>query len=72
MLAGPFRRREPDALDATERVNRHRHIGSGDENVDLVTARRQSGGALAGREPRTVAEKHPHMYIAYTNACGKT
>ena len=58
-----------DSMDgAGEPAQAHR---VGRQNVDHVTVRRQPGGALAGRQPRAVAEQHPHMYIAYTKGCGK-
>ena len=41
------------------------------QHLDRVTIRGQPGCALAGREPRTIAEQHPHMYIMYTKGCGK-
>ena len=53
-----------DSIDgAGEPAQAHR---VGRQHVDHVTVRGQPGCALAGREPRTIAEQHPHLYIAYT------
>ena len=59
-----------DSMDGTGEPAQAHRVGR--QNVDHVTVRRQPGGALPGRQPRTVAEKHLHMYIAYTKGCGKT